>query len=469
MRITSTLSLYAPANRKRLFLIAIALTVVIAGIDYLTESYLSLGFLYLFPIMLVSGFLSRMQVVVVGVFFAILQEVFSNLPAGAAIPRLLLSSAGFIGAGLFLSELMQNRRIVMRHIDELECEMKLRQDAEEQLRRLVESSPAAIITINAEGVITLANDAAQHLLAPRKSTIVGDRVQTYLPALDSAARSKQLHSFRTALQCRGTRPNGEVFLAGVWFSTYESIRGKTLAAIIVDVSDDLRNREDLSLDYLLKNTRILMSAVSHEIRNLCGAALVVHKNLTRVAELSGNPDFEALGSLIQALEKLSSMELRESAGDAGSTIDLVSVLDELRVLLEAAYQESEVALVWDVRSPLPRVHADRYELTQVFLNLAKNSLRAMQNSKEKRLLIRACHANDRVLIRFEDTGEGIANPENLFRPFQRDAQATGLGLYISRALMKSFGGDLVHEAVPQGCAFTVSVQALTDAQEAASV
>src|ERR1039457_2400618 len=139
MRFTSTLSLYAPANRKRLFLIAISLTLVIAGIDYLTESYLSLGFLYLFPIMFVSGFLSGMQVVLVGVFFAILQEVFSNLPAGAAIPRLLLSSAGFIGAGLFLSELMQNRRIVMKHLDELECEMKLRQDAEEQLRRLVES------------------------------------------------------------------------------------------------------------------------------------------------------------------------------------------------------------------------------------------------------------------------------------------------------------------------------------------
>ena len=113
MRIKSTLSLYAPANRKRLLLIAISLTLVIANVDYLTESYLSLGFLYLFPIMLVSGFLSRVQIVLVGVFFAVLQEVFSNLPVGAAIPRLLLSSAGFIGAGLFLSELMQNRRIVI--------------------------------------------------------------------------------------------------------------------------------------------------------------------------------------------------------------------------------------------------------------------------------------------------------------------------------------------------------------------
>ena len=50
------------------------------------------------------------------------------------------------------------------------------------------------------------------------------------------------------------------------------------------------------------------------------------------------------------------------------------------------------------------------------------------------------------MVRFEDTGTGIANPENLFRPFQRDAQATGLGLYVSRALVKSFGGELVYEA-----------------------
>jgi hypothetical protein len=36
----------------------------------------------------------------------------------------------------------------------------------------------------------------------------------------------------------------------------------------------------LSLDHLLKNSRILMSAVAHEVRNLCGAVLVVQKNLS---------------------------------------------------------------------------------------------------------------------------------------------------------------------------------------------
>ena len=51
-----------------------------------------------------------------------------------------------------------------------------------------------------------------------------------------------------------------------------------------------------------------MSAASHEIRNLAGAALVSHEILSRIEVLKGNEDFNALGTLIHGLEKLSSME-----------------------------------------------------------------------------------------------------------------------------------------------------------------
>jgi len=69
-----------------------------------------------------------------------------------------------------------------------------------------------------------------------------------------------------------------------------------------------------------------MSAVSHEIRNLCGAAMVVHKNLTKVAELRGNADFEAMGTLIQGLEQISAMELRGTSEQRRAAIELTSVL-----------------------------------------------------------------------------------------------------------------------------------------------
>jgi len=462
------LSIYAPAHRTRLIILAGLSIAAIALVDWETKPYISLGFLYLFPIMILGGFLSRIQLLGVALVCAVLQEAFSNLPENEAVIRLLFGSAGFVGTGLFISELIRNRRIAMTHVEELEGQIKLREDAEQQLRSLVESSPAAILTIDSGGSVLLANEAAQHLLAPAGTALQGQEINLYLPALQTVLKSQQPRIFRTTLQCTGKRSDGDVFLAGVWFSTYSTISGPRLAAIIVDLSEDLRNREDLSLDYLLKNTRILMSAVAHEIRNLCGAVLVVHKNLSRVKELESNEDFKALGNLIQSLERVSALELGSAGAQNGEMVELRSVVDEFRILIETAYHESGIEVQWDIQESLPLVWADRYGLIQVFLNLAKNSRRAMASSGVKQLRIEAREENGTVTIRFEDTGTGITSPENLFRPFQRGAQSSGLGLYVSRAIMRSFGGELTHEPRAEGCCFAVVLPLGIAREEAAS-
>ncbi len=56
--------------------------------------------------MILGGFLSRIQILGVALVCAVLQEAFSNLPENEAVVRLLFSSAGFVGTGLFVSELM---------------------------------------------------------------------------------------------------------------------------------------------------------------------------------------------------------------------------------------------------------------------------------------------------------------------------------------------------------------------------
>ena len=160
------LSIYAPANRTRMLVVATVLTAAIAVVDWWATHYISLGFLYLFPIIIVGGFLSRPQIVGVALVCAVLQEAFSNLPQNEAVVRLLFSSAGFVGTGLLISEMIRNRRIVLKHVGELEDQVKLRQDAEQQLRSLIESSPAAIVTIDSDGNVLLANEAAQQLLTP---------------------------------------------------------------------------------------------------------------------------------------------------------------------------------------------------------------------------------------------------------------------------------------------------------------
>jgi signal transduction histidine kinase len=468
MRVSPALSIYTPENRRRLLVLAGLMVVVVAIIDWQTKPYVSLGFLYLFPIMIAGGFLTRTQIVSFAVLCALLQEEFSYLPRGDAWPRMIFSSAGFIGTGLFIYELLRNRRMVLDHLNEVETQVQARRQAEFQVQVLVESSPAAIITMDGDGSILLANEAAQQVLAPNGAALQGQNTGRYLPALISAVQSKNQTNFRTTLQCKGYRGNGEVFLAGVWFSTYGSSSGTRLAAIFVDLSEELRSREDLNLDYLLTNTRIMMSAVSHEIRNLCGAALVVHRNLENVSELRGNADFEALGTLIHGLEQISAMELRSSTQQPRTAVDLTGVLDELRVLIDTIASEHEIAMHWVETGAIPLVWADRYGLMQIFLNLTKNSIRAMESVETKTLTISATVQQELVTVRFEDSGTGVADPLSLFRPFQNAAQGTGLGLYVSRTMVRSFGGDLIYEHRDCGCCFNVVLERVTHAEEPAN-
>ena len=450
-------SIYSRKNRAPFLIAAALLIVLIATIDWLTKPYISIGFLYLFPIMLIAGFLPRWQIVMVALVCAVLQELFSELPSSEAITRLVMASAGFVGTGLFVSEIIRSRHLVLEHLEEVETHSKLRQDAEEQLRILVDSSPAAIVTIDASGQILLANNAAQNLFTSEDASIVGQSIAQFLPALHSAVQTQRPTQFRTELRCRGRRKNGEAFLGAVWFSTYNTSQGSRLAAIIVDLSEDLRDREDLSLDHLLKSTKILMGAVAHEIRNVCGAVLNVHKNLSRLPVLKDNEDFRALGLLIDGLEKLSEMELLPPLDQAPSSVELTTLLDEFRVLIEPIYREVGTTVVWRLQDNLPLVIGDRYGLQQVFLNLARNSQRAMESTERKQLTITSEIESSTVIIRFEDTGVGISSPYHLFKPFQQGANATGLGLYVSRAILRSFGGELRFEPRAEGCCFAVSL------------
>ena len=100
---------------------------------------------------------------------------------------------------------------------------------------------------------------------------------------------------------------------------------------------------------------------------------------------------------------------------------------------------------------------DRHRLLQVLLNLVKNSARALEGAAEKRMDIQVSAGRGIVSIRVADSGPGIVSSEKLFQPFQRGAESTGLGLYISRAFMRSFRGDLRYDPALPGCSFVIEL------------
>jgi signal transduction histidine kinase len=260
------------------------------------------------------------------------------------------------------------------------------------------------------------------------------------------------------MQCRGQRANGEVFLADVFFSTYRTAIGPRLAALVVDASEQLREREESGLEQLLAGSRILVGAVSHEVRNVCGAIAVIYENLARSGALHADRDFEALGSLVETLTRIASVELKQSRRpDPVAGIDLFETLDELRIVLEPYCRDAGIDVHWQVPEELPPVWADRHTLLQVLLNLIKNSERALDGAPAKRIDIDLSAAGQAVLLRVTDSGPGIGSTEKLFQPFQHGAQSTGLGLFLSRAFVRSFHGELRHDPAVPGCSFVIEL------------
>jgi two-component system sensor kinase FixL len=139
-------------------------------------------------------------------------------------------------------------------------------------------------------------------------------------------------------------------------------------------------------------------------------------------------------------------------------VDLTSVLDDLRIVIDQDWREIGGAVHWRIPRTTPEVLATRHGLLQVFLNLAHNSHRAVSESSERMLSVTVCEEDNRVIVRFLDSGSGVLAPEYLFAPFQPGANGAGLGLYVSRAVVRSYGGDLRLEARETGTCFAVELE-----------
>lgn len=465
LKIPDLVQWYAPEKRKLSLALAAVSVMVIAVVDWLVVPNVGLGFLYVFPILIAAGFLSRTRIVLMTFICAVLRELFSPFHHNAAsIPRTFMVWVGFTGVAWFMRELVTNRQQTVEHVSRLQTEMELRlkeaqlrEDAERQVQALIESSAAAIFTVTEAGDIEASNEAARRLLGTR-TELAGSNISRFIPEFAVIQnRMGATSTLRTAVECRGLREDGQFFLGHVWLSRFNTHRGVRVAVIVSDASEQLRDREEVGLEQSLANSRILVSAVSHEIRNLCSAVAIAHTNLSRLPDLQQNTDFKSLGLMVDGLRQLASAELMPATKTAQEGLQLKTIFDDLRIVLQTAAEEADTELVWNLPSDLPPVRADRQGLFQVFLNLSHNSFRAMQGCSKRTLMVSAQVDLNLVTIRFRDTGSGVSHPDQLFKLFHSGSNSSGIGLYISRAILRSYGADLRYEFTESGACFAIEL------------
>lgn len=446
--------------RLRTLALAVALVGALMALEWYSELEYSLGIFYVFPIILAGTVLSRTEMLGAACLCALLRGQFTAVATPIEFwLRFAMATLAYGGVGLLLVEMTERRSRVFEAYGRLRMEQAMRYRAEDSLRLLAESSPAGIITMDAAGDVLSANRAMVEMLGySDAASLTGLSMQQQVPVLASVLRrAPDERPMRASTTSWARRANGQVFPITVWFSTYGHGAARCLAGIIVDTSEEVRDREREAFRHFVDYNRLLAGAVSHEIRNMCSAIRVVTANMARKPDIANDVDFKAMANLVDGLASIASFDLRAATLPALTAIDLRQVLDQLRVVIEPDWVDMDGTIAWHLEDTPFRVPADAHALLQVLLNLTQNSVRACLGQSSPRLEIRAEREGTHVRVSVIDNGPGVRDASLLFQPFRHDADGSGLGLYISRTLVRTYGGDLQHVPGQSGCRFDVTL------------
>src|ERR1700732_3228567 len=113
------LSLLLRGGRGAVLVTAAVMIALLAFVDWRVEKDLPLGFLYLFPMVLVGSVLSRWQIVSMAACCTLLTELFDSFQwrPESGVPRDILIFAAFAGMGLFVYEIVRSRQITLQPLN----------------------------------------------------------------------------------------------------------------------------------------------------------------------------------------------------------------------------------------------------------------------------------------------------------------------------------------------------------------
>jgi signal transduction histidine kinase len=142
--------------------------------------------------------------------------------------------------------------------------------------------------------------------------------------------------------------------------------------------------------------------------------------------------------------------------------DLGSLVQDVLELMSGRIAENQVHCQVELASLPGPILLDSEAMHRCLLNLVSNALDALQEVEDRRLIIRTelDEVRHEVRIRVADTGPGIPPDKlgDLFKPFvsTKGARGTGLGLAVSRKIVREHGGELtVHSEPGRGSEFVI--------------
>ena len=340
-----------------------------------------------------------------------------------------LPVAGFSGGERVLQDTLNRFGGLMSE------QKQLMEQRERFYEQILSSVTSGIIVLDEDMKVVQTNPAAARLLGlPVLSTLQQlDRYGTEVP-----------HVFRTL--GAGERCN-------IQFSTSKGEVQLLVRASVMQLGDrtvrilalnDIRNELDAKeLDSWIKLTRVL----THEIMNSIAPISSLSETFLKRSDVIGTPLYDGIRaihetstgliSFVDSYRKFSS--LQKPSPEPFYLLDLLHQVEGLTLVPE------NIALTLQIEPAELMLYADPNLIRQVLINLIKNAVQAIGRHKG-RIHVRAySSADEHVFVYVSNDGPAIpeAEAEQIFVPFfTTRSEGSGIGLSLSRQIMKLSGGTI---------------------------
>ena len=191
----------------------------------------------------------------------------------------------------------------------------------------------------------------------------------------------------------------------------------------------------------------LAAEIAHEIRNplMVVRLLFDSLNLGQEEDENKTQDLTVIREKLNHLEQIAGriLEFGKSRESFRKETKIREILDEAVLLVRLKLEQSKISLCWGNRAENEVVFVDKGQIQQVLLNLILNAVEVMPNGGD--LFLDTQMMDGRVHIIVKDQGSGISENlrDRIFESFLTGKKdGTGLGLTISKRIMRAHDGDL---------------------------
>jgi len=341
-----------------------------------------------------------------------------------------------------------------------------------------------VLVIAPSGEIEYANAAAHHLLGQAEDALLGKVLWRLVPGLQASLGVEvgAQHEVVAAPAPPAAPSTGSAMpvMTREFELSYPELRTVQLylvpftesaagaprsTVILTDITRTKQSTEERIENERTSSILLLAAGVAHELGNPLNSLTIhlqlINRKLRRLGlgdARDGEPpappsrDVDALTDSIRVCEaevkRLDSIithfleAIRPQPPDLRET-NLGALLAEVLGFQQRELADREIEVEAETRADLAPVMADQNQIKQVFFNVIKNAVEAMQPGG--RLRIQASEDDEAVYLAFADSGMGIKQEEltRLFQPYHTTkVGGHGLGLMVVQRIMREHGGQI---------------------------